>query len=74
MLSYKLSHLSQVVFLFCAYLGLASIKHAKSKLSLFKFFSDFPDAFGAAPHVSQLILVIGALTPRLQCGFVIPCS
>jgi hypothetical protein len=35
--------LSQVIFLFCAYLGLASIKHDKSKLSLFKFFPYFPD-------------------------------
>ena len=35
--------LSQVVFLFCAYLGLASVKHAKSKLSLVKFFPYFPD-------------------------------
>jgi len=44
-LSYKLSCLSQVVCLFCAYLGLASVKHAKSKLSLSKFFSDFPDEY-----------------------------
>ena len=37
--------LSQVIFLFCAYFGLAGIKHAiaKSKLSLFKFFPYFPD-------------------------------
>ena len=36
------------IFLFCAYLGLATVKHAKSKLSLVKFFSifscNFPDA------------------------------
>jgi len=46
--------LSQVVFLFCAYLGLATIKHAKSKLSLVKFFPYFPDAaakYGSFPGI-----------------------
>jgi hypothetical protein len=42
--------LSQVIFLFCAYLGLASIKHDKSKLSLFKFFPYFPDG---GSHVAK---------------------
>ena len=44
-LSYKLRCLSQVIFLFLAYLCLESNKHTKSKLSLFKFFPYFPDAY-----------------------------
>lgn len=35
--------ISQVVFLFLAYLGSAGGKHTKPRISLFKFFSDFPD-------------------------------
>jgi hypothetical protein len=37
-------HISQVVFLFLAYLCLASNKHTKLRISLFKFFPYFPDA------------------------------
>ena len=37
--------LSQVIFLFCAYSGLASTKHVKLKLSLPKFFPYFPDVW-----------------------------
>ena len=39
-------HVSQVVCLFLSYLCLVTNKHPKLRLSLFKFFSDFPDKGG----------------------------
>jgi len=47
--------MSQVIFLFLAYLCLASNKHAKLTISVFKFFSYFPDV----PLISEIIDEVG---------------